>query len=80
MMSRHSTCGGVLFRWICPLFTTVAFTLLSVLPINAAAQGTGNPPMLAPGLHELTLVRVGEPGIGYAISIPPSYSPSTPMP
>jgi predicted peptidase len=36
--------------------------------------------VLAPGLHERTLARVGEPGISYAISIPPSYSPSTPAP
>ena len=36
--------------------------------------------MLAPGLHERTLARAGEPGIGYAISIPPGYSPATPVP
>ena len=36
--------------------------------------------MLAPGLHELTLARAGEPEIGYAISIPPTYSPATPVP
>src|SRR5437763_3879767 len=58
----------------------MAFALLSVLPIGAAAQGKGNPPVFAPGLHELTLARTGEPGIGYAISIPPSYSPSTSAP
>jgi hypothetical protein len=50
------------------------------LPIGAAAQGAGDRPVLAPGLHELTLARAGEPGIGYAISIPPTYSPSTPAP
>jgi predicted peptidase len=66
------------FRWICPLFTIMAFALASVLPIGAAAQGVL--PVLAPGLHELTLARAGEPGIGYAISIPPGYSPSTPAP
>src|SRR5438270_7374777 len=80
MMSRYSTCGRVSLRWICPLFTIMAFALLSVLPIGAAAQGKGNPPVFAPGLHELTLARTGEPAIGYAISIPPSYSPSTPVP
>jgi predicted peptidase len=58
----------------------MAFALLSVLPIGAAAQGAGNPPVFAPGLHELTLARAGEPGIGYAISIPPTYSPLTPTP
>ena len=79
-MSRDSICGRVPFRWICPLCTIMAFALLSVLPIGAAAQGAGDRPVLAPGLHELTLARAGEPGIGYAISIPPSYSPSTPVP
>jgi len=58
----------------------MTFALLSVLPIGAAAQGVGNPPVLAPGLHERTLVRVGEPGVSYAISLPPSYSSSTPAP
>src|SRR5215510_10026286 len=77
-MSRYSTCGRVPSRWISPLFTVMALALLSVLPIGAAAQG--NPPVLAPGLHEQTLARAGEPGIGYAISIPSSYSPSTPTP
>ena len=80
MMSRDSICGRVPFRWICPLCTILALALLSVLPIGAAAQGAGDPPVLAPGLHELTLARAGEPGVGYAISIPPTYSPSTPAP
>ena len=80
MMSRDSICGRVPFRWICPLCTIMAFALLSVLPIGATAQGAGDRPVLAPGLHERTLARAGEPGIGYAISIPPTYSPSTPAP
>ena len=80
MMLRESICGRVPFRWICPLCTIMAFALVSVLPIGVAAQGIGDPPVLAPGLHELTLARAGEPGIGYAISIPPTYSPSTPAP
>jgi predicted peptidase len=79
-MSRYSTCGRVPFRWIFPLCAIMTFALLSVLPIGAAAQGVGNPPVLAPGLHERTLVRVGEPGVSYAISLPPSYSSSTPAP
>ena len=78
MLSRYSACGRVPSRWICPLFTIMAVALLSMLPIGAAAQGTDNPPVFAPGLHELTLARAGERGIGYAISIPPSYSSSTP--
>jgi predicted peptidase len=79
MMSRYSTCGRIPFRWLCPLFT-ITGVLLSVLPIGAAAQAPGSAPRSAPGLHELTLDRAGEPGITYAISIPPGYSPSTPVP
>jgi predicted peptidase len=80
MMSRDSICGRVRFRSISPLCTIMAFALLSALPIRAASQGAADSPVLAPGLHELTLARAGEPGIGYAISIPPTYSPSTPAP
>src|SRR5262245_19727941 len=74
MMSRYSTCGRVTFRWM--LLSAFAFPF--VLPMAAAAQG--HSPVLAPGLHERTLPRAGEPGIGYAISIPPGYSPATPVP
>jgi predicted peptidase len=80
MMSRDSVCRRPPFRWIGPLCAITAFAILSVLPIGAAAQGAGDPPVLAPGLHELTLARAGEPAIGYAISIPSTYSPSTPVP
>jgi len=80
MMSRYSTCRSVLSRWICPHVTIMAFALLSMLPVGAAAQGMGNPPVFGPGLHEHTLKRAGEPGISYAISIPPGYTPSTPVP
>jgi predicted peptidase len=80
MMSRDSICRRARFRWISPLCAVTAFVLLSVLPIGAAAQGAGDPPVLAPGLHELTLARAGESAIDYAISIPPTYSPSTPVP
>ena len=80
MMSRDSICGRAAFRSIGPLRTFMACVLLSVSSIGAAAQGAGDPPALAPGLHELTLARAGEPAVGYAISIPPTYSPSTPAP
>jgi predicted peptidase len=80
MMSHYGTCGRASLRWICALFTIIGFAFLSVLPIDAAAQEAGNLPVSAPGLHELTLRRASEPGIGYAISIPPSYSPSAPAP
>jgi predicted peptidase len=79
-MSRYSSCGRVPSRWICPVLTITAFVLVSVLSIGAAAQDADNLSVLAPGLHELTLARAGERGITYAISIPPSYSPSTPAP
>jgi len=46
MMSRDSICGRVPFRWICPLCTIMAFALLSMFPIGAAAQGAGDPPVL----------------------------------
>ena len=79
MMSRYGACGRVPFRWIRPLFSIMTFALLSAVPIGAAAQDAGLP-VFVPGLHELTLTRAGEPGIGYAISIPPSYSTSTSAP
>jgi predicted peptidase len=69
-----------MMRRIGPLCAIAAFALLSVSPNGPAAQGTIDPPVLAPGLHELTLARAGEPAIGYAISIPSTYSPSTPVP
>ena len=80
MMSRDSICRRAPCRWNGPLCAIMAFALLSVLPLGAAAQGAGDPPVPAPGLHELTLTRAGEPAIGYAISIPSTYSPSTPAP
>ncbi len=80
MISRDSICRRAPFRRIGPLCAITAFALLLALPIGAASQGAGDPPVLTPGLHELTLARAGEPAIGYAISIPPTYSPSTPVP
>jgi poly(3-hydroxybutyrate) depolymerase len=79
MMSRYGACGRVPFRWIRPFFSIMTFALLSVVPIGAAAQDAGLP-VFVPGLHELTLTRPGEAGIGYAISIPPSYFQSAPVP
>jgi predicted peptidase len=76
MMSRDSISNRVSFRWICPLCTIMAYAILSLLPIGAAAQV----PVLTPGLHNLTLPRADEPPIHYAIFIPGNYSPSTPVP
>lgn len=57
----------------------VAYAILFLLPVGAAAQGASDAP-LAPGLHQLTLPRADGPAIGYAISIPANYSPSRPVP
>jgi predicted peptidase len=62
------------------LCTVMAYAILSLLTIGAAAQVGGGPPALTPGLHRLTLTRTDAPAIGYAISIPGNYSPSTPVP
>jgi predicted peptidase len=59
------------------LLAIMAFAVLSMSPAGAAAQGDLP---LAPGLHHLELARPGESTIGYALSIPPAYSPSTPVP
>jgi predicted peptidase len=67
-------------RQICPLYTIMAYALLSLLPAGAAGQVGGEPSVLTPGLHNLNLPRTGEPAIHYAISIPDNYSPSTPVP
>jgi predicted peptidase len=58
----------------------VAYAIVSLLPIGVAAQVAGEPPVLSPGLHDLTLPRADEPAIRYAIYIPDSYSPSRPVP
>src|SRR5262245_56356602 len=79
-MSRDSNCERAPFQWIWPLFAVMGFALQYILPIGAAAQGAGDLPVLAPGLHERTLARPGEPRLGYAISIPPAYSASTTVP
>jgi predicted peptidase len=81
MMSRDGISKRVYFRWIGLLCTIMAYAILSLLPIGAAAQVAGDPPVFAPGLHEeLELPRAGEPAIRYAIRIPANYSPSTPVP
>jgi predicted peptidase len=76
MMSLDGTSN----RRICALCTIMACAILSLLPIGVAAQVAGDPPALTPGLHQLKLPRADEPAIGYALSIPANYSPSTPVP
>jgi predicted peptidase len=79
-MSLDSISKRIHFRRIHPLCTMMAYAILSSLPIGAAAQVAGDPPVLSPGLHHLKLPRSGEPAIRYAIRIPGSYSASTPVP
>jgi predicted peptidase len=57
----------------------VAYAILSLLPVGAAAQGVSDP-SLTPGMHQLTLRRADGPAISYTISIPANYSPSRPVP
>src|SRR5438552_2443105 len=64
-------------RRICALCTIMAYAILPLLPIGAAAQGVGAPPALTPGLHHLELPRAGELAISYALSIPRNYSLSS---
>jgi len=80
MMSPDSISKRVYVRWSCPLCAIMVYAILSLVPSGAAAQLVGDPPALAPGLHDLTLPRTDEPAIGYAINIPRNYSPSTPVP
>src|SRR5215471_12799762 len=78
-MSRDSLSKRICVRRICPLCAIMTYVMLFLLPIGAAAQ-VGDPPVLTPGLHNLTMLRAGEPAIRYAISIPGNYSPSKPVP
>jgi predicted peptidase len=62
------------------LCATIACAVLSSSIAGMAAQAASAPPALAPGLHRLSFQRPDGPPIGYTISIPASYSPSTPVP
>src|SRR5262252_1174251 len=80
MMLPDSTAKRSFLRRICPPCTIIACAIASLLPTGAVTQVVGDPPVLAPGLHALTLPRSEEPAIHYAMYIPGSYSPSTPVP
>ncbi|MBK8839809.1 MAG: dienelactone hydrolase family protein [Hyphomonadaceae bacterium] len=58
----------------------VACGLLSLLSLAATAQDAADTLPLTPGVYHLNLARAGEPTVGYAISVPPDYSSSTPVP
>jgi len=57
----------------------MACAMLCVLPAAAARAQSDSLPA-TPGLHHLSFQRPGEPTVGYVISIPANYSPSTPVP
>jgi predicted peptidase len=80
MMSLDSISKRVHLRRIYPVCAIMAYAILAALPIGAAAQVIGGPPVLNPGLHNLMLTPVDAPAIRYAISIPANYSPSVPVP
>jgi predicted peptidase len=79
-MSFDGISKRVAFQRIYPLCTIVAYAILSLLPIGVAAQVVGDRPVLTPGLRYLELPRADGPATRYAISIPDSYSPGTPVP
>ena len=58
----------------------VAYSILCVLPAIATAAPAQSELPVTPGLHHLSFQRPGEPTVGYALSIPASYSPSMPVP
>ena len=62
------------------MITIMVFAVSVLLPIAVFAQAAANLPVLAPGLHSLTLLRANEPAIHYAISIPGNYSPPARVP
>ena len=82
MMCLDSISRPVCLRRIWPvsMTTIAAFAILLLRPAGVAAQAGGDSPVLAPGLHSLTLPRADEPTIHYALSIPRNYSPSAPVP
>ena len=61
-------------------FSSALMITIMVLPTAVFAQAVANLPVLAPGLHSLTLLRANEPAIHYAISIPSDYSPPARVP
>lgn len=62
------------------MITIVVFAASVLLPIAVFAQAAANFPVLAPGLHSLTLQRANEPAIHYAIFIPDNYLPPARVP
>ena len=55
-------------------------TIVAVGALHSNAFAAVDVPVLGPGLYTRTLDRDGGPSIGYAISVPPSYDRTTPVP
>ena len=55
-------------------------TIVAVGALHSNASAAGDVPVLSPGLYTRTLDRDGAPSIGYAISVPPGYDRTTPVP
>ena len=79
-MSLRDISKRAYLRRISPLCPIMAYAILSLLPISAAAQVADDPSDRVPGLQDLELSRPDEPTIRYAISIPRTYSALTPAP
>ena len=63
----------------CPLRVALA-TIVALGALQSSASADVDVPVLAPGLYTRTLERQGGPAIGYAISVPPTYTRATPAP
>jgi len=79
-MSLHCITKRADLQRISPPCMVMAYAILSLLPISAAAQVADDPSERVPGLQDLELSRPDEPTIRYAISIPRTYSALTPAP
>ena len=78
-MSLDSISKHIWLRRICPFGTLMAVAIPFLLATGVAAQAVDSS-ALTPGLHSMVLAHADKPEIHYAISIPPNYSPTTPVP
>ena len=62
------------------MITTIVLAASAWRPCAVSGQAVSQVPVLSPGVHSLTLQRVGEPAIRYAISVPANYAPSARVP
>jgi predicted peptidase len=80
MMSLDSISKRFWLRRTCPLCAIMAVAIPVLIPTGVAAQAVDDSRALTPGLHGMVLQHEDKPAIHYAISIPPNYSPTTPVP